>query len=175
MEGPLSRCQYLVVSSIGSVFRLVLSINYINDIDIRHNNVISKFADDTKIGNVVFTEGDRQSIKEDLYKLSLVGKTGKASYINKCQILQDGSRNIKNNYEIWGVKRKDARLVRDHGVTVESNLKFSQWCNESVIKASRMMGWMKIKLSLKIKVLYYLRVIGSLDLTVRSTVLVSPP
>ncbi len=57
--------------------------------------------------------------------------------INKCQILQVGSRSIKNDYEVRGVKIKCVHSVKDLGVSVASNLKFSQHCNESVIKANR--------------------------------------
>ncbi len=46
--------------------------------------------------------------------------------INKCQILQVGSRNIMNEYEMRGVKIKSLHSVKDLGVTVTSNLKFSQ-------------------------------------------------
>ncbi len=66
-------------------------------------------------------------------------------HINKCQILQAGSRSIKNDYEMRGVKIKSVHSVKDLGVTVTFNLKFSQQCNESVIKANRMIG-LKLKL-----------------------------
>ncbi len=54
----------------GSVLRRVLFIIYINDIDVGLNNFISKFADDTKIGNLIITDHDRMSLKEDLKKIS---------------------------------------------------------------------------------------------------------
>ncbi len=44
----------------------------------------------------------------------------------------------KNDYEMRGVKIKSVHSVRDLGVTVTSNLKFSQQCNESVIKVNRL-------------------------------------
>ncbi len=50
--------------------------------------------------------------------------------VNKCQILQVGSRNIKNDYETRGFKIKSVHSVKDLGVTVAANLKFSQQCNE---------------------------------------------
>ncbi len=50
----------------GSVLGLVLFILYIIDIDHGLNHFISKFADNTKIGNAVLSEGDRQSLQEDL-------------------------------------------------------------------------------------------------------------
>ncbi len=42
-------------------------------------------------------------------------------------------------------------MVKDLGITVSFNLKFSQQCNESVKKANRMMGLIKRKFSLKNK------------------------
>ncbi len=48
----------------------VLFIIYINDIDVGLNNLIAKFADDTKIGNPVISDRDRQSLQGDLSKIS---------------------------------------------------------------------------------------------------------
>ncbi len=71
--------------------------------------------------------------------------------LNKCQILQVGSRNIKNSYEMHGTKIKRVHLVKDLAITVTSNLKFSQQCNEFVKKSNRMMSLIKRKFSLKNK------------------------
>ncbi len=53
----------------GSVFGPVLFIIYINDVEIVINNRINKFTD-TKIGNSVLTDKERQSLQEDLHKIS---------------------------------------------------------------------------------------------------------
>ncbi len=55
----------------GSVIRPVLFVTYINDIDVRLNNFITKVVDDTKIGNLVISDSDKQSIQEDLNKISV--------------------------------------------------------------------------------------------------------
>ncbi len=52
--------------------------------------------------------------------------------INNYPILLIGSRNIKNDYKMCGVKIKSVHSVKDLGVTVVFNLKFSQQSNESV-------------------------------------------
>ncbi len=54
----------------GSVLGPVLFIIYINNVDVGLNNRNSKFADDTKISNSVHTGEDRQSLQEDLHKIS---------------------------------------------------------------------------------------------------------
>ncbi len=50
---------------------------------------------------------------------------GNVFNIIKWQILQVGSRNIKDGSEMRGVKNKSVHSVKDLGVSVTSNLKFS--------------------------------------------------
>ncbi len=61
----------------GSVLGPVLFMIYINDNDVGLNNFISKFADDTKIGNSIITD-DRMSLQEDLRDFGIVSKMGNA-------------------------------------------------------------------------------------------------
>ncbi len=46
----------------GIVLGSVMFIIYINDIDVGLNNFMSKFADDTKIGNSIITDHDRMCL-----------------------------------------------------------------------------------------------------------------
>ncbi len=71
--------------------------------------------------------------------------------INKCQILQIVSLNRKMDFEMCGVKIKSVQSVKDFGVTVLSNLKFSHQCNEAVKKENRMLGSIKRNFSFKNK------------------------
>ncbi len=102
----------------------VLFIICINDIELGLSNFITKFPDDTKIGNVVLSEGDRRIRREDLHKISDWSVKCEMPFsLNKCQILQVGSRTIKNDHEMRGVKPKSVHFVKDLNVTVTSNLK----------------------------------------------------
>ncbi len=53
--------------------------------------------------------------------------------VNKCHILQVGTRSKKYEYEMCGVKLESVHCVKDLGVTITSNLKFSQhWKRQRV-------------------------------------------
>ncbi len=80
----------------GSVLEPVLFMIYINDIDIGLNSFISKFADDTKIGNSIITDQDRISLQEDLRKISEWSQRWEMPFnVNKCHILQVSTINKK--------------------------------------------------------------------------------
>ncbi len=94
--------------------RPVLFIIYINDIDVRLNNFISKFANDTKLGNLAITDCNRMSLQEDLRKISEWPQRWEMPFnVNKCQILQAGTRNQKFEYEMNGTKLESVQCVRD--------------------------------------------------------------
>ncbi len=46
-----------------------------------------------------------------------------------------------------GVKLKSVHCVKDLGVTITSNLKFSQQCKEAACKANKMLGFINKKFS----------------------------
>ena len=71
--------------------------------------------------------------------------------VSKCQLLQIGNRNNKFEYEIQGQKLRRANSVKDLGVTVSQNLKFSQQCNEAASKANRMLGFINRNFTFKSK------------------------
>ncbi len=78
------------------VFGLILLIIYINDIDVGLNIFISKFADDTKISNSIITDHDTMILQEDLRKISEWSQKSEMPFnVNKCHILQVGTRNKK--------------------------------------------------------------------------------
>ncbi len=54
----------------GSILGPKLFVIYINDIDLGLNSFIAKFANDTRIGSSVISNCNRQSLQEDLRKIS---------------------------------------------------------------------------------------------------------
>ncbi len=63
--------------------------------------------------------------------------------VDKCQVLQVGTRNKKFDYEMRGVKLKSVQCAKDLEVKIASNLKFSQQCVDAANKANRMLGFIK--------------------------------
>ncbi len=123
----------------GFVLRPVLFIIYINDIDIGLNILIAKFADDMKIGNSEISDRDSQSIQDDLNNISALSARWEMPFnVNKCHILQVGTRNLKYDYEMSGEKLESVHCAKDLGVTIKSNLKFFQQCKEAAGKANRL-------------------------------------
>ncbi len=128
----------------GSALSPVLFIININDVDVGINNRISKFTDDTNIGNLVHTGKDRQSLQEDLHKISAWSDIWEIPFnVDKCQVLQVGTRNKKFDYEMRGVKLKSVQYIKDLGVKIASNLKFSQQCIDAANNANRRLGFIK--------------------------------
>ncbi len=76
---------------------------------------------------------------------------GNAFNINKCQILQVGTRNQKFEYVMNGVKLESVQCVKHLGVTIASSLKFSQQYKDAVGKANRMLGFINRNFSFKNK------------------------
>ncbi len=118
-------------------------IIYINDIDVGLNNFISKFADDTEIGNSITTDLDRMSLQDDM-------RTKKSEWserwelpcnANKCHILQIITRNRKFKYEMNGIKLERVQCAKDLGIMIVSSLKFSQQCKDTASIANRMLGF----------------------------------
>ncbi len=136
----------------GSVLGRVLFIIYINDIDVGLNSFISKFTDDTKLGNSIITDYDRMRLQEDLRNTSEWSQRFEMPFnVNKCQILQVGTRNPKFEYEMNGTKVESVQCVKDLGVTIASSLKFSQQCKNGTGKANRMLGFINKNFSFKNK------------------------
>ncbi len=112
--------------------------------DVGINNLISKFADDTKFGTSVLTDEDRQSLQQDSHKISAGSDRWEMSFnVDKCQVLQVGKRNKKFDYEMRGVQLKSVQYLMDLSVKIASNLKFSQQCKDPANKANRMLSFIK--------------------------------
>ncbi len=113
---------------------------------------MGKFADNTKIGNSVISNRDRQSLQDNLNKISAWFARWEMPFnVKKCHIRHMGTRNLKYDYEMSGEKLESIHCVKDLGVTIVSKLKFSQQCKEAASKANRMLGFIKRNFAFKNK------------------------
>ncbi len=120
----------------------VLFLIYIDNVDVGIINLISKFAEDTKIGNSVLSDDDKQSLQDDFHKISASSDRWEMPFnVDKWQVLQVGTRNKKFDYDLRGIKLKSVQCTKDLGVKIASNLKFSQQCVDAANKANRMLGF----------------------------------
>ncbi len=71
--------------------------------------------------------------------------------VNKCHILLVDTRNQILDYDMNGTKLESAQWVKDLGITITSNLKFSKQCTGAAGKGNRMVGFINRNFSLEIK------------------------
>ncbi len=71
--------------------------------------------------------------------------------VNKCYILHVDTRNQKFDYEMNGIKLDSVQCIKDLGVSIASNLKFSQQCKDVTSKANRMLDFINMNFSFKNK------------------------
>ena len=89
----------------GSVLGPLLFLIFINDIDLAVEKIdlIKKFADDTKVGQVISSAEDRDKLQEALRDLHTWADTwGMAFNVKKCKVMHIGSRNARFKYDMGG-------------------------------------------------------------------------
>ncbi len=133
----------------GSVLRPFL---FINDINVGLNNFISKFADDAKIAKLHNRWSWLIKPPRRPEKYFTVVQKGEMPFnVNKCPILNVGTRNQKFYYEMNGIMLDSVQCVKDLGISIATNLKFPRQCKDAAGKANKMLGFIKRNFSFKNK------------------------
>jgi hypothetical protein len=89
----------------GSVLGPLLFLIFINDLDLAASEVstLAKFANDTKLGQVIVSEDDRIQLQRALDKLCDWSRVWGMSFnVKKCKVMHFGRRNPQYDYEMNG-------------------------------------------------------------------------
>ena len=128
----------------GSVLGPLLFVIYINDIDIGLLCKISKFADDTKIGNRANIKAQRDNIQNDLDRLAKWADTWQMTFnASKCKVMHLGNGNPRDEYKINGEPLQVVESEKDLGVVISSDMKTTKHCIEIEKKCNRLLGYIK--------------------------------
>jgi hypothetical protein len=137
--------EYITVTSgvpQGSVLGPLLFLIYVNDLDFGISNLLSKFADDTKLGGVVKNTEHGESIQNDLNKIAEWAKLWDMKFnVEKCCVLHLGRNNIRSTYNIYGKSLSATTAQKDLGVRVSEDFKFTKQCIEACEKANKVLGF----------------------------------
>lgn len=127
----------------GSVLGPILFLVFINNLDMMAHliTVIKKFADDTKLGQVIRSEADRDRLQDCLDRMTAWAETwGMAFNINKCKVMHVGHGNPGYEYTMEGARLSDTKEERDIGVTVSSNLRPGAQCSKAARTAAAVLS-----------------------------------
>ena len=131
----------------GSVLGPLLFIIYINIMDTELTNdiadIISKFADDTKVGSKVNSKADHDKLQQALNELGNWAKKWQMQFNeSKCKVLHFGDNKSVDQfqYTLNDVLLEKCRTETDIGVNICTNLKPSEHIDITVRKANSMLG-----------------------------------
>jgi ribonucleases P/MRP protein subunit RPP40 len=127
----------------GSVLGPVLFNIFINDIDREAtcNQILKKFADDTKIAQILSSPNAVHELQATLDRLSTwAASWGMAFNVAKCHVMHIGKHNPRHTYKMLGQDLAVTKSEKDVGVTISDTLKPSEQCKRAAQTANAVLG-----------------------------------
>jgi len=128
--------EYVTVTSSvpqGSVIGTLLFLIFINDLpEVVQDSSVALFADDSKLYFSAKKQEDRQKLKDDLERVFQWANRHQLSLaLHKCEVLHLGARNNpRDAYSINGIELGSPDCIRDLGVIMSSDMRFSEHCSK---------------------------------------------
>ena len=121
----------------------VIFINLIDEVMATVTAIISKFADDTKIGKVVDSEVDCHKLQDDINKLLKWSSIWLMQFNDtKCKVMHIGRNNPHHEYSMGNHTLEAVDCEKDIGVMVHHSLKPSTQCAKAATKGNQVLGQM---------------------------------
>ena len=123
---------------------------YIDDIDDGINSKISKFADDTKIANIVNNKNDSIRLQSDINRLMEWADKWQMKFnVDKCKVMHIGKQNNNFVYKMANQPLVSVKEEKDLGVIITNDLKTTKQSIAASNKANRMLGLIKRSMDYK--------------------------
>jgi hypothetical protein len=125
----------------GSVLGPILFLIFINDLGDDVKDMLSIFADDTKLFAGVGSESEVQSLQESIDQLNRWTQDWLMEFNeSKCVVMHLGSNNPHNKYTLGSTVLSTTRAERDVGVIIQDNGKPGEQCKSAASTCNKIIG-----------------------------------